>query len=77
MQQVEVQVKGYLDEHWSELLDGLALTHTEEDETVLTGVIPDQAALHGLIAKLRDLGVTLVSVSFRDLASGEQTGCPE
>jgi hypothetical protein len=65
MQRVEIRVKSHLDENWSEWLEGFTLTHTEQDETVLTGMIKDQAALYGLLAKLRDLGVRLIAVNFR------------
>ena len=63
MQQVEIRVKGQIDERWSEWLDGLEIRHTESDETVLTGPVADQAALYGLIAKLRDLGLPLSAVN--------------
>ncbi len=59
MQSVEIRVKGQIDEHWSEWFDDLTTTHTDQNETVLTGPIPDQAALHGLLAKLRDLGLPI------------------
>lgn len=62
MAQVEIRVKGRIDEHWSDWFDSLTITHTDQDETILTGPIADQAALYGLIAKLRDLGLPLVSV---------------
>jgi hypothetical protein len=65
MQRVEIRIKSHLDENWTEWLDGFTLTHTEKDETVLTGMINDQAALYGLMAKLRDLGVILLAVNFR------------
>jgi len=65
MQRVEILVKGHLDKNWSEWLDGFTFTHLEHHETVLTGMVKDQAALYGLIAKLRDLGVTLVAVSIQ------------
>lgn len=68
MQPVEIRVKGHLDEKWAEWLDGFTLTHVEPEETVLTGMVQDQAALYGLIAKMRDLGVNLITVSF-----GEQS----
>ena len=58
-QQVEILVKGRLDEQWSEWFDGLTIVHSGQDETVLTGPLPDQPALYGLITKLRDLGVSL------------------
>ncbi len=60
-QQVEIRVKGCIDEQWSEWFDGLTIAQSGQNETVLTGPIPDQSALYGLIAKLRDLGVSLRS----------------
>ena len=63
MQQVEIRVQGQIDQRWSEWLDGLAITHTTEGETVLVGSVIDQSALYGLIARLRDLGLPLVSVN--------------
>ena len=62
MQQVEIRVKGRIDERWSEWLDGLTIRHTAQDESVLSGPILDQAALYGLMSKLRDLGLSLTSV---------------
>ncbi|MBE9508487.1 MAG: hypothetical protein IMY86_10600 [Chloroflexi bacterium] len=67
MQQVEIRVKGRIDEHWSDWFDGLTITHTDQDETVLTGSIVDQAALYGLLSKLRNLGLPLVSVKTNPL----------
>jgi len=66
MQNVEIRVKGQIDEHWSDWFDDLTVTHTEQNETVLTGPIVDQAALHGLLAKLRDLGLPIVSVNLSE-----------
>ena len=63
MQQVEIRVEGHIDQTWVEWLDSFTLTHTEQGETILTGEVKDQAALYGLIAKLRDLGATLISVN--------------
>ena len=65
MEQVEIRVKGQIDECWSEWLEGLTITHATEDETVLTGSVMDQSALYGLIGRLRDLGLPLVSVNPR------------
>ena len=56
-------MKGRIDQHWSGWFENLTITHTEEDETVLTGSVADQATLYGLLAKLRDLGLPLMSVS--------------
>jgi hypothetical protein len=66
MQHVEIRVKGRIDDHWSDWFDDLTITHTDQNETVLTGPIVDQAALHGLLAKLRDLGLPIVSVNLSD-----------
>ena len=63
MQRVEIRVEGHLDMTWAEWLDGFDLAHVERDETILTGKVKDQAALYGLIAKLRDLGAKLISVN--------------
>ncbi len=56
-------VQGQLDPHWSECLDGMTITYTESFDSILSGTIADQAALHGLLAKIRDLNLTLVSVT--------------
>jgi hypothetical protein len=63
MHEVEIRVRGQIDEQWSEWFEGLSVAHSEEGETVLTGSVADQAALHGLLAKLRDLGLSLLSVN--------------
>ena len=62
MQRVEIRVEGHLDMTWAEWMDGFSMTHTEQDETILAGEVRDQAALYGLIAKLRDLGAKLISI---------------
>jgi hypothetical protein len=62
MQCVEIKVKGRIDEAWSEWFTGLAISHTDQGETVLSGSFVDQAALYGVLARLRDLGLPLVSV---------------
>ena len=58
----QVKVKGNLDEKWSDWFDGLTITPQANDETLLTGPVADQAALHGLLARIRDLGLPLLSV---------------
>ena len=60
---VEIRVSGQIDEHWSSWFEDLEVNHDrEQDETLLRGEIADQAALYGLLAKLRDLGLNLLSV---------------
>jgi hypothetical protein len=71
MQRVEIHVEGCLDAGWADWLDGFTFTYTGQNETVLSGQVTDQAALYGLMAKLRDLGVKLLSVNFGDPISGE------
>jgi hypothetical protein len=61
----EIKVEGHLDPRWSDWFAGLRLTHLEASETLLSGSLPDQAALHGLIERIRDLNLTLISVSCR------------
>ncbi len=58
----ELRVQGHLDEHWSTWFDGMALVREDDGTTTLRGLVADQAALHGLLAKVRDLGTTLISV---------------
>jgi len=62
-EQVEIKIKGRLDPQWSDWFGGLTLTHLAENETLLSGPLPDQAALHGLLERIRDLNLKLVSVS--------------
>ena len=85
MQKVDIHVKGKLDCHWSEWFEGLQLTHPETGGTRLSGTVGDQAALFGLIAKLRNLGLTLVSLTIYEIeaagagevaAEKEDNGCP-
>ncbi len=59
----EIRVQGHLPRDWSEWLDGLSITHGPEGETILTGPLRDQAALFGVVMKVRDLGLILLSVN--------------
>ena len=59
----EIKIKGRLDPLWSDWFSGLELTHLDRDETMLSGPLPDQAALHGLLERVRDLNLTLISVT--------------
>jgi hypothetical protein len=57
-----IKVQGHLDGHWSEWFDGMAVTHDDHDDTVLTGQVADQPALYGLLNKMRDIGLPLLLV---------------
>ncbi len=57
-----LRVEGHLDDHWSAWFGGLTLTRHADGTTSLSGVVQDQAALHGLLTKVRDLGIPLLSV---------------
>ena len=57
-----IQVRGHLDDRWSDWLGGLAVQRQEDGTTVLVGAIVDQAALHGVIIRIRDLGLPLLSL---------------
>jgi len=59
----QIRVKGVLDSKWSDWFYGLTITPQANGETLLTGAVADQSALHGLLIKVRDLGLPLVSVN--------------
>ena len=61
--QYEIRLAGHLDQRWAEWFDGLTLTQQGDGTTVLHGPVVDQAALHGLLQKVRDLGLALDSVT--------------
>lgn len=62
VERYEIRVSGRLDARWASWFDGLALANEDDGTTVLSGPVVDQAALHGLLQKLRDLGITLLSL---------------
>lgn len=64
-----ITLKGRLDRHWSESLQGLGMIYDEEGNTTLVGSIADQAALHGLLITIRDLGIPLLKVEQIDESS--------
>ncbi len=59
----QITVKGHLDNRWADWFEGLTITLEDNGETLLTGPVVDQAALHGLLRKVRDLGMPLLSVT--------------
>ena len=67
-----LRVRGHLDEHWSRWFGDLELTHSDDGSTSLTGVISDQAELHGLLNKIRDIGVALLAVEVVDPSDSAQ-----
>ena len=67
---VRIRVAGQLDAGWSSWFEGLTVTVLERDETELLGVVADQAALHGLLSRIRDLGVPLLGLDVSRTADG-------
>jgi hypothetical protein len=57
-----ITIKGHLDQHWSTWFEGLTITYSTTGETILSGSLEDQAALYGTLIKIRDLGLSLISV---------------
>lgn len=73
----EIKVKGQLAEHWSAWLGSLRITHDAQGNSFLTGVVPDQAALHGILAQIRDLGLTLISLTPQSVGVEAKEGTNE
>ena len=59
----EIRIKGHLDPSWSDWFDGMTIIHEDNGETLLAGTLADQAALHGLLNRVSDLGIPLISVN--------------
>lgn len=59
----EIRIRGRLDARWTARFDGLSMRHEPDGATVLSGLVADQTALHGLISQVRDLGLPLISVA--------------
>lgn len=59
----EIKIKGHVDSQWQDWFDGLAIILTDDGNTILRGPLTDQAALHGVLKKINNLGLTLISVN--------------
>jgi hypothetical protein len=73
----EIRIKGHLGREWTDWFEGLAITALDNGETLLTGPVVDQAALHSLLRKVRDLGVPLLSVNRVKPGEAEASGVHE
>ncbi len=69
----EIKVEGQLDSSWAGWFDGMSMRQTENGQTILTGPLPDQAALHGVLARVRDLGLPLIAVNRIETDNKEQS----
>ena len=73
----QIRLKGHLDDRWADWFGGLTITLEENGDTLLTGPVPDQAALFGLLRRVRDLGMQLISVNCVDTSNQDKsTGKP-
>lgn len=68
----EFRLMGHLDEHWSTWFSGFAISHEDDGTTTLHGAVADQSELHGLLAKVRDLGAALISITPTNTAHDSQ-----
>jgi hypothetical protein len=73
MYRYEIRVQGHLDQHWSAWFDGLTISYDADDNTVLRGPLVDEAALHGVLIKVRDLALPLLAVSRENTDASMQT----
>ena len=73
----EIVVKGQLDTDWSGWLEGLTIAHNDKGETIISGPIRDQAALYGLLVKMRDMVLFLISVKYMVDESLKENGEPD
>ena len=63
----EIKITGHLEEHWSDWLGGLEFSQDGRGSSILTGIVPDRAALDGVLAQIRDLELTLISITPKDI----------
>lgn len=71
-----IRIKGYLDPSWQEWFEGLEIAHEVEGTSMLSGFLRDQAALHGVLAKMRSLGVAVLALETSEIRSAEEPGNP-
>jgi hypothetical protein len=69
----EIRLQGHLDARWAAWFDGLALTNESDGTTLISGPVADQAALHGLLRKIRDIGLPLLSIQQGSSQQGKAT----
>ena len=72
---VRIRIRGLLDAGWSAWFDGLAIEALESGETILSGTVSDQASLHGLLARIRDLGLPLLGLEVGEGAGPGERNC--
>ena len=68
----QIRVRGELDVEWSDWFDGMTMSHQAAGETMLSGPVRDQCALHGILAKIRDLGLPLLSLMRTEVSLGRE-----
>src|SRR5215212_364982 len=68
----EIRLKGHLDARWAESFEHMSFTHTSDGTTILSGPVVDQAALYGLLRKVRDLGLPLLAINLVDLKQADR-----
>ena len=73
----QIKIKGLLNRQWTDWFEGMAISSTEDGDALLTGPIEDQAALHGLLKKVRDLGMPLISVKLLFLQDRVPQNCKQ
>ncbi|MCJ7703803.1 MAG: hypothetical protein MUO62_19665 [Anaerolineales bacterium] len=69
----KIRIKGHMDKKWADWFDGLQITHDKDGTTTLYGPLPDQAALHSILRKIRDLNLQLISVKQVNLDAQDET----
>ena len=75
MLNIEIRVDELINSEWSEWFKGFTISHSEDDESIIRGKVQDQSELYGLLAKLRDLGLTLISIKTSDSGGNSDGMC--